>query len=386
MSSIGKSMDNMILYNHFFSAHSVSNDLVTISKETNKEKDQQITNNQKPLDKPPMFKKYPRQNQTRPVVSKPPSFPKLSNKPVVSKPPMFKKYLQQNQTRPVVSKPPSFPKPSNKPVVSKPPSFPKSSNQNSKNKTVKQQKLTHDKKINPSVIVKRNNTKTKHILPSKNKIKLPDSKYKSYDSHNYDIFVSNDGKILAMNNMCFVYRKSVNNYYNPQLSLQIYSTSTPKNYVVHTSRDEIFNIKITSNYNDLHDVLSTLSKYQMVNHPSEIILTHDLLMEERKFSILFHIVEDRLILDFSNNEDKDDWNDVRNVITNDVLLKHNQINLPIYNIHNWDIQLYKEGNILLQLRFEKDNQVYFSGKWCEQIFDQDEVIGKCDVSFRSDYF
>ena len=48
--------------------------------------------------------------------------------------------------------------------------------------------------------------------------------------------------------------------------------------------------------------------------------------------------------------------------------------------------MYKEGIILLQLRFEKDNQVYFSGKWCEQIFDQDEVIGKCDVSFRSDYF
>lgn len=275
---------------------------------------------------------------------------------------------------------------STQPVLKKPPAFPKKLNQAKKKENIKSFKSTHDKKINPSVIVKRNNTKTKHTLQSKNKIKLPDSKYKSYDSHNYDIFVSNDGKILSMNNMCFVYRKSVNNYYNPQLSLQIYSTSTPKNYVVHTSRDEIFNIKIISNYNDLHDVLSTLSRYQMVNHPSEIILTHDLLIEERKFSILFHIVEDRLILDFSNNEDKDDWNDIQNVITNDVSLKNNQIDLPIYNIHNWDIQFYKEGIILLQLRFEKDNQVYFSGKWCEQIFDQDEVIGKCDVSFRSDYF
>ena len=80
-------------------------------------------------------------------------------------------------------------------------------------------------------------------------------------------------------------------------------------------------------------------------------------------------------------------NDIQNVITNDVSLKNNnQIKIPIYNIHNWDIKFYKEGINLLQLRFKKDNQVYFSGKWCEKIFNQDEVIGKCDVSFLSDYF
>ena len=188
--------------------------------------------------------------------------------------------------------------------------------------------------------------------------------------------------------MCFVYRESVHNYYNPQLSLQIYSTSTPKNYVVHTSKDEIFNIKITSNYNDLYDILSTLSKYNMINHPSEIIFsfTHELLMEEYDFSILFHVVEDLLILDFSNNEYNVSWNDIQNVITNDVSLKNNQIKIPIHNINNWDIKFYKEGINLLQLRFKKDNQVYFSGKWCEKIFNHDEVIGKCDVSFRSDYF
>ena len=138
-------------------------------------------------------------------------------------------------------------------------------------------------------MIKHQISKTKDSLQSKDKIKLPDAKYKSYNSHNYDIFVSNDGKILAMNNMCFVYRESVHNYYNPQLSLQIYSTSTPKNYVVHTSKDEIFNIKITSNYNDLYDILSTLSKYNMINHPSEIIfsLTHELLMEDYEFLFYF---------------------------------------------------------------------------------------------------
>ena len=384
MSSIGKSMDNMILYNHFFSQNTISNDLESTSQSNKKTTEQETT-----INKSLVLKKDLQPNGSRPALKKLPTFPNQNNlnkpeKPIVSTRPALKKlptFPNQNNLNK-----PEKPNVSTRPVLKKLPS--KKLNQTKKKENKKLSKS--DKKINPSVIVKKQNIKTKHILQSKNKIKLPDSKYKSYDSHNYDIFVSNDGNILAMNNMCFVYRKSVNNYYNPQLSLQIYSTSTPKNYIVHTSRDEIFNIKIISNYNDLYDVLSTLSKYQMVNHPSEIILSHDLLMEdllmEDTLSILFHIVEDRLILDFSNNEDKDEWNDVRNIITNDVVLKNNQIDLPIYNIHNWDIQFYQEGVSLLQLRFEKDNQVYFSGKWCEQIFHQDEVIGRCDVSYRSDYF
>ena len=270
--------------------------------------------------------------------------------------------------------------------MKKPPPLSQQPTLNKSEVVVQHRQATHNN-INPSVLVKRQHI-TKNSLQSKHKIKLPDSKYKSYDSHNYDIFVSNDGEILTMNNMFFVYRKSVNNYYNPQLSLQIYSSSTPKSYVVHTSKDEIFNIKITSNYNNLYDVLSTLSKYQMVNHPSEITfcLKHELLMEEYKFSILLHIIEDKLILDFSNNEYNTEWADIQRIITKDIELTNNKIELPVSNVHNWDIILHHEGINLLQLRFEKDKDVYFSGKWCDEIFNKEEVSGKCDVCLRSDYF
>ena len=356
MSSIGNSMDNMILYNNFFSPQSVYQDL---NIKNDFSPSQQSTTTPPPLKKPPLSSQQ--SMTTRPPLKKPPVF----RKP----PPSLKK--------PVLKKPPVFRKPS--PLSQQP-------TPNKSEVVVQHKQATHNN-INPSVLVKRQHI-TKNSLQSKHKIKLPDSKYKSYDSHNYDIFVSNDGEILTMNNMFFVYRKSVNNYYNPQLSLQIYSSSTPKSYVVHTSKDEIFNIKITSNYNNLYDVLSTLSKYQMVNHPSEITfcLKHELLMEEYKFSILLHIIEDKLILDFSNNEYNTEWDDIQNILTTDIELTNNKIELPVSNIHNWDIILHHEGINLLQLRFEKDKGVYFSGKWCDEIFNKEEVSGKCDVCLRPDYF
>ena len=322
MSYIGNSMDNMILYNHFF-----PQDLFPI-------------NNQQPVSQP----------VSQPVVRH--MIPRTNKSPVVRN---------------------MIPRTNKSPVVRN--MIPRT------NKSI-------NKSVNPSVLVKTQNNITKQSLRSKSKIKLPDSKYKSYDSHNYDIFVTNNGQFLTMNNMCFVYRKSVNNYYNPQLSLQIYSTETAKNYAVHTSADEFFNIKIVNNYHDLYDVLSTLSKFHMINHPCEInfCMEHELLMEEYNFSILFHLIEDKLMLDFSNNENNKDWDDIHKIITNDIQLDNNKIELSISNIQEWSIVLSQDGNNLLKLSFEKDCQVYLSGKWCSEIFNTDDVIGKCDVELRSDYF
>ena len=371
MSSIGNSMDNMILYNNFFS-HETTNSQLPVSEP--------------PVSEPPV---------SEPPVSEPPiSEPPISqtsvfrrSKSIGNKPPVVRKTISAVSQLPVVRKSKSKINKLSVVRTSKSPVNKSPVNKSPVNKSpVNKSKINN--KINPSVLVKTQNNITKQSLRSKSKVKLPDSKYKSYDSHNYDIFVTNNGQFLTMNNMCFVYRKSVNNYYNPQLSLQIYSTETAKNYIVHTSGDEFFNIKIVNNYHDLYDVLSTISKFHMINHPCEINfhVEHELLMEEYNLSILFHLVEDKLILDFSNNENNKDWDDIYKIITKDIQLHDNKIEISISNIQDWNIVLSQDGNNLLKLSFEKDCQVYLSGKWCSEIFNTDDVIGKCDVELRSDYF
>ena len=357
MSSIGNSMDNMILYNNFFSHHETTTSQLQVSEP--------------PVSEPPV---------SEPPVSEPP----------ISQTSVFRRSKSIGNKPPVVRKTISAVSQSkiNKSVASQLPVVRKSKSKINKSPVVRTSKSKINNKINPSVLMKTQNNITKQSLRSKSKIKLPDSKYKSYHSHNYDIFVTNNGQFLTMNNMCFVYRKSVNNYYNQQLSLQIYSTETAKNYIVHTSGDEFFNIKIVNNYHDLYDVLSTISKFHMINHPCEINfhVEHELLMEEYNLSILFHLVENKLILDFSNNENNKDWDDIYKIITKDIQLHDNKIEISISNIQDWNIVLSQDGNNLLKLSFEKDCQVYLSGKWCSEIFNTDDVIGKCDVELRSDYF
>jgi len=220
-------------------------------------------------------------------------------------------------------------------------------------------------------------------ITSKNskKIKLPFSKYISNDG--VEIISLNNGNYLIMGNMCFVYRNTVNNYYNSKLSLEVLSIENNINYTLHTSKDEYIEIRHKSDVLNIHESLMLLTKCKMLNHPVRLEF-HEEALFSNDLSILCNFNDNNLVLDFSDSVSYECWDEIYSRLSHDFEITNNyKIYIPIekLKLDQWKISIQDD---LIQLSFEIDNKVLLSGSMFNGMFD--EIEGFSDMSLRSNNY
>ena len=220
-------------------------------------------------------------------------------------------------------------------------------------------------------------------ITSKNskKIKLPFSKYISNDG--IEVISLNNGNYLIMGDMCFVYRNTVNNYYNSKLSLEVLSIDNNINYTLHTSNDEYIEIRHKSDVLNIHESLMLLTKCKMLNHPVRLEF-HEETLFSNDLSILCNFNNDNLVLDFSDSVSYECWDEIYSRLSHDFEITNNyKIYIPIekLKLDQWKISIQDD---LLQLSFEIDNKVLLSGSMFNGMFD--EIEGFSDMSLRSNNY
>jgi hypothetical protein len=204
-------------------------------------------------------------------------------------------------------------------------------------------------------------------------IKLPSSKYVYEDGT--EIISLNNGNYLILGNMCFVYRNTVNNYYNSKLSLKVLSINN-NNYTLYTSNNDYIEIRHTSDILNIYESLMLLKKCKMLNHPVRLKFHDELFSND--LIILCNFKDDNLMLDFSDSVSYTCWNEMYSQLSDNFELIDYKIYIPIekLEIDQWEISIQDN---LIKLKFDVDNKILLSGS----IFNDMKIEGISDMSLRS---